>query len=265
MSSSVSSLSDHSHLDDLIAFTTGVLKGQGQIYNKVSEGEPLIYESDQKVNEKGKTHPPKPSRAFQKANSVPLIRVSEEKGDYQHLGYNGHEKTGNPNYVNVPLDTTKLDVDKKMDRPPSEYLYRDVVIEERDEKDDSKARKDSNDEIKTESVDSIIENGCVAINGDLNGNDHKIEIEVDSASKTQDAKETVTTQASVPAPPPLPSIKAPSEIVTNGHNAAPQPPPPPPPPAIPSQTAPANNSRAPTSSQLVNGVTPPPASDVKQR
>ena len=262
LSSSVSSLSDHSHLDDLIAFTSGVLKGQGQINGKGGQPEALIYKCEAKANQgaRGRTHPPKPSRAFQKANSVPLIQVSEVKGGYQHLVYNECERNGNPNYVNVPIATNTLNVDKEMDRPPSEYLFRDVVIEERNGNQDLKTRNEGREETKTESlpVDSVQTNGSVVTNGDLNGNVDGVKIVVNSASKTLDAKQTILTQPPVPVPPPLPSIIATSEIVANGHNTAPPAPPPPPPPAIPSQPPP--TSRAQTTPQLVNGVTPTTAS-----
>ena len=257
LSSSVSSLSDHSHLDDLIAFTTGVLKGQGQL----GQPEPLSYETDLKVNQitKGRVHPPKPSRTFQKANSVPVIKVSDVKGGYEHLGYNSHERNIIPDYVNVTVDSHTLGIDKRMDRAPSEYLSREVVIEETYGKHESR-RRESRDEtlhkIERGPVDSVQSNGSVNSIGDLNGDVNGIKIVVDSASKTLDAKETIA--APPPAPPPPPSIVATSEPVANGHDTVPPPPPAPPLPTTPSQPLP--TSGAPPAPQLVNGVTPTTAS-----
>ena len=314
LSSSVSSLSEQSHQDDF-AFTVGdpliykVAPPEPQAYGNAGHLELLPYGSDTIVNQSTKPRPQShkdqnhQSRqqsqkdqnhqsSFQKTDSITIIKPTEVKDGYGHLGFEGcgndlnrvvgndlNRVVGNDLYRVVGNDLEN-DInsdlnDKRMDRPPSEYVSKDVIIEDKETVDKEQGVKQQYSERK-HSVNSLQSKGSVYSDGKSNNSGSGIKIVVNSISKAPDSKapdskvpdskapdskapdskapdsdKTATAPAPVPPPPPpppptplTPGIADPPAAppVANGH----VPPPPPPPPVDTSQASPAN--------QLVNGV-----------
>ena len=306
LSSSVSSLSEQSHQDDF-AFTVGdpliykVAPPEPQTYGNAGHLELLPYGSETRVSQstkprpqsnKDQNHQSRPQShkdqnhqsSFQKADSVTVIKPTEVKDGYGHLGFEGrgndlNRVVGNDLYRVVGNDLendNNSDLnDKRMDRPPSEYVSKEVIIEDKETKDTEQGVKQQYSERK-HSVNSLQSKGSVYSDGKLNSSASGIKIVVNSISKAPDSKapdskapdskapdskapdskapdsdKTATAPAPVPPPPPPPpptplttGIAEPpvAPPVVNGH----VPPPPPPPPVDTSQASPAN--------QLVNGV-----------
>ena len=287
LSSSVSSLSEQSHQDDF-AFTVGtpliykVAPPEPQAYGNAGHLELLPYGSDTRVNQSPKPRPQSHKdqnhqSSFQKTDSITVIKQTEVKDGYGHLGFEGcgndlNRVVGNDLYRVVGNDlendrNSDLNA-KRMDRPPSEYVSKDVIIEDKETVDKEQGVKQQYSERK-HSVNSLQSKGSVYSDGKLNNSGSGIKIEVNSISRAPDSKasdskapysnapdskaldsdKTATAPAPVPPPPPPPPTLTPSipeppvaPPVVNGHI----PPPPPPPPVDTSQASPAN--------QLVNGV-----------
>ena len=321
ISSSVSSLSEQSHQDDL-AFTVGdpliykVAPPETQAYGNAGHLKLLPYGSDTRVNQspkprsqshKDQNHQSRPQShkdqnhqsSFQKTDSITVIKHSEVKDGYGHLGFEGcgndlnrvvgndlNRVVGNDLYLVVVNDLendNNSDLnEKRMDRPPSEYVSKDVIIEDKETKDTEQGVKQQYSERK-HSVNSLQSKGSVYSDSKVNSSASGIKIVVKSISKAPDSKapdskapdskapnskapdskapdskapdsdKTATAPAPVPPPPP-PPLPPPTPLtpgiadspvappVANGHI----PPPPPPPPVDTSQASPAN--------QLVNGV-----------
>ena len=311
ISSSVSSLSEQSHQDDF-ALTVGqpliykIAPSEPQAYGNAGHLELLPYGSDPRVNQspkprpqshkdqnhqsrpqshKDQNHQSRPQShkdqnhqsSFQKTDSITIIKPTEVKNGYGHLGFEGrgndlnrvvgndlNRVVGNDLYRVVGNDLendNNSDLnDKRMDRPPSEYVSKDVIIEDKETVDTEQGVKQQYSERK-HSVNSLQSKGSVYSDSKVNRSASGIKIVVNSISKAPDSKapdskapdseKTVTAPAPVPPPPPpppptplTPGIADPQVAppVVNGH----VPPPPPPPPVDTSQASPAN--------QLVNGV-----------
>ena len=263
LSSSVSSLSDHSHLDDLVAFTTAAIQGQSQPVGKVGRPEPLSYQTGNSVNQQSGS-----SKGFEKASTVP-VRSFDVKGGYGHLAFERQLSDKRVSFDGLENDRIDFDAEtgsqKSMDRPPSEYLTREVVIEEAKDRASDKNDFKQENSPKQNAVNSSQRKGSVNSDAQLNGNASGINIVVNSASRVQDTAKTVSappvvnnvskledtsmTVSAPPTAPPPPPIPSPgntdaSPTIANGHHV-----PPPPPPPVPT-------SAAPPAPQLVNGVTP---------
>ena len=210
-------------------------------------------------------------------SSITIIKPTEVKDGYGHLGFEGrgndlNRVVGNDLYRVVGNDLendNNSDLnDKRMDRPPSEYVSKDVIIEDKETNDTEQGVKQQYSERK-HSVNSLQSKGSVYSDSKVNSSGSGIKIVVNSISKAPDSKapdskapdskapdskapdsvKTATAPAPVPQPPPPPPPLTPgiadppaAPPVVNGHI----PPPPPPPPVDTSQASPAN--------QLVNGV-----------